>query len=179
MLRRSGSLLGIVAFAVAMAACSHSDPGITAAVKVKLAADDTVKASKINVDTKDGIVTLAGTVDTAEAKTRAVEVARNTKGVVSVTDQLAVAPPPVATSGVSETLTDPAITAAIKATLIADPMSPGWKIDVDTSKSVVTLSGTVRTSDEKVRAEQIAKDTKGVASVVNNLTVVPKKGKKD
>jgi osmotically-inducible protein OsmY len=48
---------------------------------------------------------------------------------------------------------------------------------VDTSKSVVTLSGTVRTEDEKVRAEGIAKDTKGVSSVVNNLSVVPKKGK--
>src|SRR6266511_228037 len=116
MLRRVVSLLGIAAFVVSMAACSKSDPGITTAVKTKLAADDTVKAYKIDVDTKGGIVTLSGSVDTAEAKTKAVEVARNTKGVVSVTDQLTVAPPPVPTSGVSEALTDPAITAAIKTT---------------------------------------------------------------
>ena len=177
MFRRTGSLVGIAAFVLMMAGCSHSDPGITTAVKTKLAADDTVKAYKIDVDTKEGVVTLSGSVDTAEAKTKAVEVARNTKGVVSVTDQLTVAPPAVATSGVSEAVTDPAITASIKTTLLADPGSPGWKIDVDTSKSVVTLSGTVRTEDEKARAEQIAKDTKGVSSVVNNLTVVPKKGK--
>ena len=180
MFRRLVSLLGIAAFVVVMAACSQSDPGVTAAVKTKFAADDTVKAYKIDVDTKDGVVTLAGTVDTAEAKSRAVEVARNTKGVVSVTDQLAVAappvaPPPVATSGVSEDLTDPAITAAVKTKLLADPFSPGIKIDVDTSMSVVKLTGSVRTSDEKARAEQIAKDTKGVSSVVNDLKIVPKK----
>jgi hyperosmotically inducible periplasmic protein len=179
MFRRLVSLLGIAAFVVVMAACSQSDPGVTAAVKTKFAADDTIKAYKIDVDTKDGVVTLAGTVDTAEAKSRAVEVARNTKGVVSVTDQLAVAPspgaPPVATSGVSEDLTDPAITAAVKTKLLADPFSPGIKIDVDTSRSVVKLTGSVRTSDEKARAEQIAKDTKGVSSVVNDLKIVPKK----
>ena len=174
MVRRLVSLLGIAAFVFVMAACSQSDPGITTAVKTKLAADDTVKAYKIDVDTKEGVVTLAGTVDTAEAKTRAVEVARSTKGVVSVTDQLSVAAPAVATSGVSETLTDPAITSAVKTKLLADPMSAGLKIDVDTSKSVVTLSGDVRTSEEKTRAEQIAKDTNGVTSVVNDLKISPK-----
>jgi len=175
MFRRLVSLLGIAAVVIVMVACSQSDPGVTTAVKTKLAADDTVKAYKIDVDTKEGVVTLTGTVDTAEAKTRAVEVARNTKGVVSVTDQLAVAPPSVATSGVSEDLTDPAITASVKTKLLADPFSPGIKIDVDTAQSVVTLSGSVRTSDEKVRAEQIAKETKGVSSVVNDLKIVPKK----
>ena len=175
MFRRIASLLGIAAFVFVMAACSQSDPGITTAVKTKLAADDTVKAYKIDVDTKEGVVTLTGSVDKAEAKTRAVEVARSTKGVVSVTDQLTVAPPSVATSGVSEALTDPAITASVKTQLLADPFSPGTKIDVDTAQSVVTLSGSVNTSDEKARAEQIAKNTKGVSSVVNDLKVVPKK----
>ena len=63
----------------------------------------------------------------------------------------------------------------MKTKLLADPFSPGIKIDVDTAQSVVTLSGSVRTSDEKVRAEQIAKETKGVSSVVNDLKIVPKK----
>jgi hyperosmotically inducible protein len=179
MFRRIAALLGIAAFALAMAACSQSDPGVTTAVKTKLAADDTVKAYKIDVDTKDGVVTLAGTVDNAAAKARAVEVARNTKGVVSVTDQLTVAPASTetatATSGVSDALTDPAITAAVKTKLLADPFSKGLKIDVDTAKAVVTLSGAVRTSEEKTRAEQIAKETTGVSSVVNELKIEPKK----
>jgi hyperosmotically inducible periplasmic protein len=175
MFRRIASLLGIAGFVFVMAACSQSDPGVTTAVKTKLAADDTVKAYKIDVDTKDGVVTLTGTVDTAAAKARAVEVARNTKGVVSVTDQLALAPPATSTSGVSEALTDPAITSAVKTKLLADPFSKGLKIDVDTSNSVVTLKGSVRTTEEKTRAEQIAKETTGVSSVVNELKIEPKK----
>jgi hyperosmotically inducible protein len=175
MLRRAGSLLGIAVFALSMTACSKSDPGITTAVKTKLAADDTVKAYKIDVDTKDAIVTLTGSVDNAEAKTRAVELARATKGVTSVVDQLSVAPAAVATSGAAEALTDPAITTAVKTSLLADPLSAGLKIDVDTDHAVVTLAGTVATPAEKTRAEEVAKNTTGVSSVVNNLKVAPKK----
>ena len=178
MLRRAGSLLGIAAFVVAMAACSQTDPGITTAVKTRLAADDTVKAYKIDVDTKDAVVTLNGTVETVAAKTRAVEVARATKGVTNVVDQLTVAPPPVATSGAGEALeplTDPVITAAVKSSLLADPYSSGLKIDVDTDKAIVTLKGTVSTPEEKTRAEEVAKNTKGVSSVVNDLKVMPKR----
>jgi hyperosmotically inducible periplasmic protein len=175
MLRRVGSLLGIAVFALSMTACSKSDPGITTAVKTKLAADDTVKAYKIDVDTKDAIVTLTGSVDNPEAKTRAVELARATKGVTSVVDQLTVAPAAVATSGASEALTDPAITTAVKTSLLADPLSAGLKIDVDTNHAVVTLAGTVATPAEKTRAEEVAKHTTGVSSVVNNLKVEPKK----
>jgi osmotically-inducible protein OsmY len=49
------------------------------------------------------------------------------------------------------------------------------KIDVDTDHAIVTLKGTVATPDEKTRAEEVAKNTSGVSSVVNNLKVVPKK----
>jgi hyperosmotically inducible periplasmic protein len=174
MLRRATSLLGIMALVGIMAACAQTDPGVTTAVKAKLAADDTVKAYKIDVDTKDGVVTLGGTVDTAEAKTRAVEVARNTKGVASVVDQLSVAPAAVATSGITEPLTDGAITVSVKTAFLADPQVGGLKIDVDTANAVVTMTGTVSTSEEKARAEDIAKNSKGVSSVVNNLKVSPK-----
>lgn len=175
MFRRAGSLLGIGVFVVSMAACSQTDPGITTAVKTKLAADDTVKAYKIDVDTKDATVTLTGSVDTPEAKTRAVELARATKGVTSVVDQLSVASAPVATSGATEALTDPAITTAVKTALLADPLSSGLKIDVDTDHAVVTLNGTVATPAEKTRAEEVAKNSTGVSSVVNNLKVGTKK----
>ena len=173
MMRTVSSLLGIALFLVSATACSNSDAGITTAVKSKLAADDTVKASKIDVDTKRSVVTLTGTVDSAQAESRAVEIARSTNGVKNVVDQLTVTPPTVATSGASvpETMTDPAITTAVKSSLLADPRSSGLKIDVDTKNSVVTLSGRVKTAEEKARAEDVAKNTKGVASVVNKLKV--------
>jgi len=175
MLRRVTSLFGMAALVATMVACSQTDPGVTTAVKAKLATDDTVKAYKIDVDTKDGVVTLSGTVDTAEAKTRAVEVARTTKGVSRVEDQLSVAPPAVATSGTAAPLADAAITAAVKTALLADPLSAGLKIDVDTAGGVVTMSGTVATEMEKTRAAEVAKASPGVNSVVNDLKVSPKK----
>jgi hyperosmotically inducible protein len=87
---RLGGLIGLIALAVTTVACSQSDPGITTAVKSKLAADDTVKAYRIDVDTKDRVVTLKGEVDTAAAKARAVELARSVEGVRDVVDQTAI-----------------------------------------------------------------------------------------
>ena len=66
---------------------------------------------------------------------------------------------------------DPGITTAVKSKLAADERTSAMKIDVDTSQKVVTLTGTVRTEAEKAAAEQVAKNTEGVTSVVNRLTV--------
>jgi len=96
MYQRFAILLSAGALAVTVA-CSQTDAGITSAVKSKMAADDTVKASEINVDTHNHVVTLNGTVGSKAERERAVMIARNTKGVNSVIDDLRVGP--VATSG--------------------------------------------------------------------------------
>src|SRR5215208_99633 len=69
-------------------ACGQTDPGITTAVKAKLAADDTVKAYKVDVDTHNKVVTLSGDVETAAQREHAVTIARNTDGVTDVIDAL-------------------------------------------------------------------------------------------
>jgi hyperosmotically inducible periplasmic protein len=86
------SRLMIGGLMMAAVACSSSDPGITTAVKSKLAADEMVQASGIDVDTKDGVVTLSGAVESQMAKDRAVQLARETDGVTSVDDRLTVNP---------------------------------------------------------------------------------------
>ena len=86
----------VLAFTVA---CSQSDAGITTAVKSKMAADDTVKAYKIDVDTQNKVVTLSGEVDTQAQRDQAMLLARNTKGVADVIDRMHVNPT-AATSGV-------------------------------------------------------------------------------
>jgi hyperosmotically inducible periplasmic protein len=165
-----------IVIALMTVACSQTDTGITTAVKAKLAADDEVKAYQINVDTESNIVTLSGTVDTAAAKTRAVELARATEGVKSVTDRLVVSGA-IASTPMSDaaraTYTDPAITAAVKGKLLADPAVGGLKIDVDTRDGIVTLSGQVRTQAERDQALQLTRDTSGVRSVEDKLMVVP------
>ena len=67
-----------------------TDATITAKVKSKFVADDQLKAHEINVDTKNGIVTLRGSVADANAKDRAAVVAREVEGVTSVNNELVV-----------------------------------------------------------------------------------------
>ena len=66
------------------------DGAITAKVKTALLADPDVKGLAIDVDTKNGVVTLKGTADKAANKSRAVAIAKDTSGVKSVEDQLVV-----------------------------------------------------------------------------------------
>jgi hyperosmotically inducible periplasmic protein len=98
MLQRLALVLSTAALAVTVA-CSQSDPGITTAVKAKLAADDVVKAHQIDVDTTDGVVTLRGRVETAAQKEQAVVLARQADGVRDVMDQLTITPAATATTG--------------------------------------------------------------------------------
>jgi len=202
--RRLGTLVGAAAIALTTMACAESDPGITTAVKTKLAADDTVKAYRIDVDTKDRVVTLNGAVDTPIARQRAVELARGTDGVRDVVDQLTVTPGTTPTTGVDDRIqgeakeaareadaktddaqkkageitdragdavANAALTSAVKTKFLADTEISGLKIDVDSNKGVVTLTGTVRTAAEKTRALKVARATEGVKSVVDRLKV--------
>jgi len=67
--------------------------------------------------------------------------------------------------------TDAAITSAVKTKLLADTKVGGLKIDVDTKDNVVTLTGNVKSAAEKAEAIRLAKTTKGVARVVDKLTI--------
>ena len=66
------------------------DTVITAKVKTALAADPTVAAHEVNVETRDGVVQLAGFVDNADQKSKASEVTRRIAGVKNVDNQLEV-----------------------------------------------------------------------------------------
>ncbi len=68
------------------------DATITAAVKIKFAKDDLVRAYKINVDTKDGMVTLTGTVKSEAEANRAIALAESEEGVKRVSSVLQVKP---------------------------------------------------------------------------------------
>jgi len=66
-----------------------SDSWITTKVKAQMVGVDQLKGSDISVDTdRDGVVTLTGSVPNEAARARAIEIARTTKGVHRVVDQL-------------------------------------------------------------------------------------------
>lgn len=81
--------------------CGQSDTGITTSVKSRLAADETVKAYQIDVDTHERVVTLNGEVASMAAKERAVQIASTTNGVRDVVDNLRL-DETAATSGVRD-----------------------------------------------------------------------------
>ena len=64
-----------------------TDTWITTKVKTELLADTAVKGTDINVSTTDGVVTLAGVLDSKAAVDQAIKIAKGTKGVKSVDTQ--------------------------------------------------------------------------------------------
>ncbi|MBT2326518.1 BON domain-containing protein [Variovorax paradoxus] len=74
-------------------------------------------------------------------------------------------------AAVSARIDDATITAAVSAGLAKDPDLSAIKIDVDTKGGTVMLKGPAPTAAAKSRAEQIAKNVKGVSSVDNQLEV--------
>jgi hyperosmotically inducible protein len=190
--RRLGALFGTVALALTVVSCAQTDAGITTAVKAKLVGDSSVKASEVSVDTKEGVVTLSGNVDSQIARAQAVQLTKETKGVRQVVDRMTVTEM-VPTTGVADepqqkatdtqkkagdaaektgdAITDAALTTKVKTKFLADTDISGLKIDVDTKDHVVTLTGTVPSAAEKRRAVAVAKETDGVKSVVDHLKV--------
>lgn|ERR671922_1131693 len=66
------------------------DSNTTAAVKTRLAQDKISTLTRIDVDTNDGVVALNGTVESAEQRARAEQIARGVGGVKRVINNLQV-----------------------------------------------------------------------------------------
>ena len=172
------------AVALVIAACARSDTAINAEVKSKLAADETVKTAPIEVSTSDRVVTLSGTVDRQAMKNRAVMVARQADGVADVVDQIVVNEPSP-TSGAwppgpgghhggfeherGFMMSDDGIEAAVRGRLTSDALVGTLDIDVDADHGVVSLSGRVGSESERTRAIELARQTRGVMRVEDDL----------
>lgn len=66
---------------------------------------------------------------------------------------------------------DTTITASVKSRLVADKASNLLRVDVDTNRGVVYLTGIVDSFAQKARAEELARRVNGVTDVVNNLQI--------
>jgi osmotically-inducible protein OsmY len=88
---------------------------------------------------------------------------------------LALAVPLTAACGktVGETIDDTTITTRVKTAMLNDPAVGGLRIDVDTYRGVVTLSGRVKSQAEKDTAVALARRTSGVTEVKDALQVLP------
>ena len=68
---------------------------------------------------------------------------------------------------------DAALTTRVKAKFAADPTVSAMAISVETLKGTVQLSGFAKSSDEKIMAEKLARETSGVVAVRNDIAVRP------
>jgi osmotically-inducible protein OsmY len=74
---------------------------------------------------------------------------------------------------VGNTIDDATVTTRVKTALLNDPDVGGLRIDVDTFKGVVTLSGAVKSAAERDKAIAIAKKIGGVSDVKSTLQIQP------
>jgi osmotically-inducible protein OsmY len=77
-------------------------------------------------------------------------------------------------SKTGEVMTDEWITGRVHARFVDEDLLKGSDISVDTSKHVVTLTGTVMARAGRTRATTVARGTEGVHRVINRLTIGPK-----
>ncbi len=68
---------------------------------------------------------------------------------------------------------DAAITTAVKAKFVDDKIVSAGSISVETLNGIVQLSGFAKSAAEKSQAEQIARASKNVRSVRNDIVVRP------
>ena len=151
-----------------------SDAWTTTKIQSRYFIDPDIKGRDINVETRNGVVVLRGTVGSYSARRQAVGIARRTDGVREVQDELRVDTGgdnrTAATRG-SAAVDDDWITTKVQSKFLTDGALQGSGVEVKTSNGVVTLSGTVASKEAKDSAVQLARDTEGVKNVRDRLTV--------
>jgi hyperosmotically inducible protein len=145
-----------------------TDSWLTAKTKIALYADERVKGGQISVETVRGTVMLRGKVDSDEAMTAAVSIAKGLEHVKAVKNDLQV----VAVGNRKATdVSDKDITRQIEASF--SKTTQLTKIDVRTDGGVVTLTGVAPSIGASARASELARSVSGVRAVKNELAYDP------
>jgi osmotically-inducible protein OsmY len=150
----------------------HSDGWFGTKVKTALLFHRNVRATKTDVNVKDGIVTLSGEASSLAQKELTTEYAKDVEGVKEVKNEMTIAKTPAKPDEtIGEKIDDASITAQVKASLMSHRSTSALKTRVETTDGVVTVSGTARNAAEKSLVTKLVTDIDGVISVVNNMTI--------
>jgi len=159
------------------------DATTTAKVKYRLLLNRNMDSLDIDVDTRDSVVTLSGTVDSDTRRELAVKLAENTTGVKKVLDNLTVASEEGSAGEKSESsikkeieelsgkVKDTWITAKAKTVLLISSEAEGAVYDVSTRDAEITITGTVLSREQAGEIQKILEDLQGVREVKNRLEV--------
>jgi hyperosmotically inducible periplasmic protein len=150
----------------------HSDAWIGMKVKSALLFHRNVRATKTDVNVKDGIVTLSGNASSEAQKELSTEYAKDIDNVKAVKNEMTVAnAPAVADETAGEKIDDASITAQVKSSLMSHRSTSALKTKVETTDGVVTLGGVAKNAAEKTLVTKLVTDINGVSSVINNMTI--------
>lgn len=137
-----------------------------------------LSALDIDVEVKGTTAVLSGYVDSATKKSLAEQVALGVDGITTVQNNLVVdvnkahrSDVKTATASVGPAISDAAITAKVKSKLLANSEVSGLKVNVDTKDKVVTLKGEVENDAKRDLVYYITRNTDGVRSVNNRLSL--------
>lgn len=151
------------------ARASRSDSWIATHAKLALLAGEATSGFEIAVDAKDGAVTLSGKVDTNAAKAATEAAARKVAGVKSVSNQLQI----VAEAQRKDTsLSDAKIKDEIAKRIDRDSKLNAMSLSVDSVAGVVSVDGTVDTSEQLLYVAQSLRNIPGVKAVVTSAVTV-------
>jgi osmotically-inducible protein OsmY len=146
------------------------DAWLTAAAKSRLLATSDVPALDINVDTDHAVVTLFGSVPSETSKRVAETEVKKVDGVRAVQNELQVVPKAMA-KAVAEN--DDDLQKAIDHQLEARAELKDASIDVEVSKGVARLTGSVASQSDRLLALSTVRGVRGVRSVIDELKVTP------
>jgi len=145
-----------------------SDMYITSATKLRLMANEQTPSTDINVDTRNGVVTLFGTVPSQASKAAAEAEARKVSGVDKVVNELEVVPPSRKDAVEAK---DDDVEKAIDSALSKRDDLRGSNIDVEVANGVARLTGSVENEQQRMAAAVAARSTPGVRAVKDELRV--------
>jgi hyperosmotically inducible periplasmic protein len=159
--------LGLVGVAQAQEA---NDGYIAATIKAALLDNRNTSGTRINVDSRDGVVQLSGFASSEAEKAAATRVASGVSGVKQVVNNVAIAAP----TSMGTKLDDSLLTGKVKAALMDAADVSSLQINVETRGGVTQLAGYVPTAAMKEKAGRIAAGIEGVRSVDNVLVIKPR-----
>lgn len=139
------------------------DAATTTAVKTALALNTKLSAFDIHVETNSNTVTLSGQVPSEDDRQVTEKIARSTKGVTNVVNNLRVDPVMQAANVEKQRVIDLEIKAAVLEAILNNADLKTQQVKVEVNKGEVKLSGSVETPAQKAAAEATAR---GIANVV-------------
>jgi len=143
------------------------DATITAMIESKLLWNSGTAELGILVHTDNGKVTLTGHTRNSGEKELAMQLARNTNGVIAVDNRIALgtAQPAPARASDRDAVSDTWITSKVKSSLLFARGIDSFDIAVTTVDGMVSLSGSVDNAAQRELAVRIARDIRGVKKV--------------